>query len=132
METNETQAKHKFTQADLDQFTGTEHYYRYLLGLKLTDGVKFLADAAGAYWLLDIITSYQATDKIRREHFQVWELKLLPKAEGNPHAQPAVVTMKTDSDKPLMVRQEICYTDFPLESITLWLIDGVILLPSEY
>ncbi len=120
------------TATDLAQFYGTENYYRYLAGLKLTDGVKFMAEEAGAYWLLDIIASYQCKAKIRREHFQVWELKLLPRVKGNPNAQPAVVTMKTDSDRPLMVKQEIMYTDFPLDSITLWLIDGVILLTSEY
>jgi hypothetical protein len=35
-----------------------------------------MADEAGAYWLLDIIASYQTDAKIRREPFQVWELKL--------------------------------------------------------
>lgn len=40
------------------------------------DGVKYMADEAGAYWLLDIIASYQTDAKIRREPFQVWELKL--------------------------------------------------------
>ena len=120
------------TETDLNQFTGTSQYYTYMAGLKLTDGVKYIADEAGAYWLLDIIASYQTDAKIRREGFQIWELKLSPKVEGNPHAQPCVVTMKTDTDKPLLVKQELCYTDFPLDSITLWLIDGVILLPSEY
>lgn len=61
------------TETDLDHFTGTECYYRYLCGLRLTDGVKYLADEGGAYWLLDIIASYQPDAKIRRERFQVWE-----------------------------------------------------------
>jgi hypothetical protein len=122
------------TETDLSQFIGTSQYYTYMAGLKLTDGVKYLADNAGngCYWLLDIIASYQTDAKIRREPFQIWELKLTPKAEGNPHAQPCVVTMKTDTNQPNLVRQEIPYTDFPLDSITLYLIDGVILLTSEY
>ncbi len=53
------------TETDLNQFTGTECYYAYLVGLKLTDGVKFMADKAGAYWLLDIIASYQLNSKTR-------------------------------------------------------------------
>ncbi|MCH7559291.1 MAG: hypothetical protein IIB56_17810 [Planctomycetes bacterium] len=61
------------TETDLDQFTGTSQYYTYMAGLKLTDGVKYMADEAGAYWLLDIIASYQTDAKIRREPFQVWE-----------------------------------------------------------
>ena len=121
-------------QEALGQFIGTTQYYQYMAGLKLTDGVYYLAENAGngCYWLLDILASYQCDPKIRNEHFQVWELKLLPSVEGNEHAQPAVVTMKADSDKPELVKQEIMHTDFPLESITLYLIDGVILLTSEY
>lgn len=131
----ETETKPKLTQADLDQFIGTSCYYRYLFGLKLTDGVKYLADNAGggAYWLLDIIASYQTSKKVRGEGFQLWELKLVEKSK-DPHInnQPAVVTMKSDSDRPNIVRQTIMHTDFPLESVKLYLIDGVILLPSEY
>lgn len=119
------------TETDLNQFTGTTQYYLYLFGLKLTDGVKFMADEAGAYWLLDIISSYQHDPKIRREPFQIWELKLSPK-DTTTGRHPAVVTMKTDTNQPLLVKQEISHTDFPLASITLYLIDGVILLTSEY
>jgi len=122
------------TETDLNTFIGTTQYYRYIGGLKLTDGVKYLADEAGAYWLLDIIASYQmgnANAKIRREHFQVWELKLSPDNTTTGEHE-AVVTMKTDTNRPLLVEQQIEYTDFPLDSITLYLIDGVILLTSEY
>ena len=119
------------TETDLNSFCGTTQYFRYLCGLKLTDGVKYLADEAGAYWLLDIIASYQTDPKIRREPFQVWELTLSPKDKATGK-QAAVVTMKTDTKHPLLVKQEIEYTDFPLDSITLYLIDGVILLTSEY
>jgi len=119
------------TETDLNTFIGTTGYYRYLAGLKLTDGVKYLADEAGAYWLLDIIASYQLQDEIRREPFQVWELKLSPN-NATTGKYEAVVTMKTDTNRPLLVKQQIEYTDFPLDSITLYLIDGVILLTSEY
>ena len=44
---------------DLAQFTGTEAYYRYVGGTLLTDGTKYLANEAGAYWLMDLIASYQ-------------------------------------------------------------------------
>ena len=119
------------TETDLKHFTGTSCYYQYLCGLKLTDGVKYLADEAGAYWLLEIISSYQHDPRIRREPFQVWELKLSPdNATTGKHE--AVVTMKTDSNRPLMVKQQIEHTDFPLDTIELFLIDGVILLTSEY
>jgi hypothetical protein len=49
------------THAELRQFTGTDHWYKHTLNRKVlfTDGVKYLADQAGAYWLLDEITLIQ-------------------------------------------------------------------------
>ena len=108
------------TQSDLGQFIGTTQYFRHFLGLKYTDGVQYMAQAGGAFWLIDVIASYR-----RKEPFQVWELKVKPD-------NSCVVTMREDTDQPTKVRQEILYTDFPLENITLYLIDGVLLLPSEY
>lgn len=37
---------------NLSRFSGTEHYYRTHPGVLATDGAKYLADQAGAYWLL--------------------------------------------------------------------------------
>jgi hypothetical protein len=46
--------------ADLAQFSGTMDCHRFWLGITfLTDGVKYLADEARCYWLLDIIGSSQ-------------------------------------------------------------------------
>jgi hypothetical protein len=46
------------TQIDLSQFTGTENYYRHPFGKALfTDGVKYFAETAGAYWFIDIFPS---------------------------------------------------------------------------
>ena len=105
---------------DLEQFTGTENYYKHLFsGWCYTDGVKYLAEKSQAYWLIDAIFSYR-----RKEPFQVWTLT----KEGSK----AVLTMVEDTDLPEKVRQEIPYTDFPLASIKLYLIDKVLLLPSEY
>ena len=36
-------------EAELQQFIGTEQYYRYMGNVVLTDGTKYLADRAGAY-----------------------------------------------------------------------------------
>ena len=50
-----------FSLADLRQFTGTEQWYRHGLARNIlfTDGAKYLADEAGAYWLLDEIAFAQ-------------------------------------------------------------------------
>jgi len=109
---------------ELNQFTGTENYYKHWLGqIVYTDGVKYLVDKAGAYWLIDVIASYQPT--IKNVPFQVWVLKV--NADKSAEA-----TMYADADKPVLVKQAIKYTTFPLDEIKLWLIDGVLILPSEY
>ena len=107
------------TEQELRQFTGTEQWYKHYLGGLYTDGVQYMAGKAGAFWLLDVIFSYR-----RKEPFQIWTLKVKDRV--------GVVTMREDTGQPVKVRQEIPYTDFPLAEIKLYLIDGVLLLPSEY
>ena len=108
---------------DLRQFTGTEHYYRHFTGLVYTDGVRHLAERAGAYWLIDLVASYQ--HKLRSVPFQVWELRV-----NDDHS--ARITMREDDGQPLKVRQEIEYADFPLRSFEWYCIDKVMLLKNEY
>jgi len=107
--------------AGLAQCIGTEQYWKNeLLSFNYTDGIKFLWESCEAYWLLVAISSHQ-----RKEPFQLWELKV-----NKDHT--AVLTMKEDDGQPTLVEQEIPFTDFPLDTISLYLIDGVLLLPSEY
>ena len=110
----------------MNQAHGTEQYHKYspFPGYPVaTDGVIALAEAGGCYWLLDIIGSYQ-TDERLDSAFQVWELKV------NLGDCNAVVRGYNDTE--LIVTQEIPRTDFPLEELKLFLMDGVLLLPSEH
>ena len=119
------------TEADLGQFCGTTTYYSHPFGGYYTDGVHFLAERAGAYWLIDAIFSW--LPKTRKEEFQVWEL-----VHGNGGG--AMLTAE-DGNGHVIARQRIGYTDFPMPSVKLYLqrgsIDGehpawVLMLPSEY
>lgn len=116
---------------DLRQFTGSEQLHKNWLGLKFTDGIKYLVDAAQAYWLLDVIGSHLCTKKnLRGVPFLVARLVVKD--------SKAVFTMHTDwSDEnpekfPAVCRQRIPYTDFPLDEIKLYCIRGTVMLPSEY
>jgi len=97
---------------DLSQFTGTEHWYRHPLvkHFVYTDGIKFLAEQAQAYWLIDAIASYQPAlrKNSRLQEFQLWELKLNGKGG-------CTLTCQEDSDKPNVVEQKIGSTDFPFD-----------------
>ena len=110
----------------INQSTGTTQYYRFSpipTFPIITDGVKAVAEAAGCYWLLDVIGSYQHNKKLDKA-FQVWKL------EVNTAENSGVV--RGYNDTKLIITQEIPYTDFPLETFKLFLIDGIILLPNEY
>ena len=110
----------------INQATGTTAYHRFSLlpwFPIITDGVLALAEAAGCFWLLGIIGSYQDKRELDKE-FQVWTLAVNTEDHG------AVV--RGSNDTKLIVEQQVPYTDFPLGEIKLYLMDGVILLPSEY
>jgi hypothetical protein len=103
---------------DPSQFSGSEYYYKHFTGLLYTDGVQYLAETFGAYWLIDAIASYA-----RKEPFQLWELAV--------HENSATLTCREDSGLRPVVTQEIEYTDFP-ENIKLYVSNNVLMLPREY
>ena len=106
------------------QGTGSYHRFSPIPNFPVaTDGVIAMAEAAECFWLLDIIGSYQ-TDRNLDPGFQVWKL------EVNTEENSGVVHGYNDTE--LIITQDIPFTDFPLEEVKLYLIGGVILLPSEY
>lgn len=110
----------------LRQFTGTEEWYFHPLFRKYryTEGVKFLAGEAGAYWLLEKILSSQILPELKGEEFQLWKLTVDEK-------KTALLTC--DNGNGGIVYQEIIdTTDFPLDEIRFYFTDRVLLLPSEY
>jgi hypothetical protein len=68
------------TKADLMQFTGSERWYRHGLHRRIlfTDGAKYVADTAGAYWLLDEIALIQHDKRVAATAFQAWTLVVHP------------------------------------------------------
>ena len=61
---------------NLQLFCGTEQYYKHFLGIRYTDGVKYLAENAQCYCLIDAIASHQPiVNRIHRlTEFQLWFL----------------------------------------------------------
>ena len=113
-------------QADLRQFTGTETWFRHPLARKVlyTEGVQYVAEQGGAYWLLDALAFAQAIPAIAAEPFQFWTLTVRPN-------QTATLVCE-DGNGKVVHTQEIPFTDFPLDEIKFYFTDNVILLPSEY
>jgi hypothetical protein len=125
----------------LPHFHGTQQWHRYSPLFRqalLTDGVLFLCENAGAYWLADAICSHIFTDRKKfspqANPMQFWKLTVkdskatLTCRDGGKLGAPSIV----------LARQEIEYSDFPLDEIEVlasW--DGgmnayVLMLKSEY
>ena len=115
------------TKADLIQFTGSENWYRHSLvrDVLYTDGVRYVAETAGAYWLIDEIALAQRYEKrVAAEEFQHW--KLTVKAD-----QTATLACD-DGNGNAVYSKKIEFTDFPLEEIVFYCANNTIMLPSEY
>ena len=109
---------------ELSQFTGSETFYQHKmfhLSVKLTEGCHFVRSNHSAYWLFDLICSYQP--QLQDEPFQVWQL--------TKQGEDACTIVCTDGNSNHLISQYIPFTDFPFD-ITIWLVGGICLLPSEY
>ena len=110
--------------SELAQFTGTTQWFKNLMfpNFRYTDGVKYLAEKAGAYWLIDYIFSNQVSP-VKEQPFQVWKISV----------NDNVGFIKVEDGNYNVVKEfKIPFTDFPLEEYTLWFTDNVLLLKSEY
>jgi hypothetical protein len=111
----------------LAQFTGSEHFFRHGLvcHIVFTEGVKYVADAAGAYWLLDEIALAQKFQQsVMAEDFQVWDLRVV--------ADRSAVLVCGDRNGHEVCSKRIKWTDFSTPSIRFYVCNGTILLPCEY
>jgi hypothetical protein len=125
--------------SDLQQFTGDDVRYAHLLNRRViyTPGVRHVAEAGQAYWLIDAIASHIGAPPMRRaiarderiDWMHFWTLKVRSD-------RSAALTARADKGERPFVRQSIVYTDFPLDRIDIWAaFDGAhwtLYLPSEH
>lgn len=121
--------------ATLPQFTGTTQYYKYpffSITVFLTEGAYYLVKEAECHWLIDAILSHQINPEISNhpelQSLQFWKLNVRDD-------DSASLWCEWDKDQ-IVETQEIAYTDFPLDTFTLYCSPTtqgcVIYLPSEY
>ena len=117
----------KLDPATMAQFTGSETFYRFDLrgDVLITEGVKYVADTVGAYWLLDAICIANAYEtKIRAEDFQLWVLSV---------NEDSTATLTCDDGNGKVVYQQtLDFPDFPHPGIKLYFYNAMISLRSEY
>jgi hypothetical protein len=121
----QTETEASKLESSLASFTGSlERYRHWTRRFVFTPGVKYLADFAQAWWLIDLIASHCRHPRLQGEAFQVWKLNVAP-----DHSATLLIE---DGNDHLLLKLSIHFTDFPLSTVTLWLIDDTLLLPSEY
>lgn len=147
MESTKTNAEKAEAVREYERYcNGTNEWHKNIFGLVYTDGIKFLADTCGAYWLIDLVESYQP--KLQNAPFQIWRV-VAPGTElegyTSPHDRWLVEAW---SDTPgfkgeeglspscCLVVQEIEYSDFPRElcegsGFQFYVENGVALLKGE-
>lgn len=117
----------KITSSELAQFSGTDNYYRYH-SLLLTDGAFYLAERAECFWLMDVIWSHAIEKRwYGNEDFITCKLTV----------QDSVgEVVFDDGNGKVLVTQHIPFTDFPLNTIQVFIVRGdrnlVVMLPGEY
>ena len=114
------------SQSDLNQFTGTEQWYRHWAGgnFLFTNGIKHVAEAGGAFWLIDEIAFAQKIRAVAFEEFQTWKLTVTSE-------RSATLACQNGKLNPIW-QKSIPFTDFPLTEILMYFTDNVLLLPGEY
>lgn len=115
---------------NLAQFIGTENYHHYPFVGNITDGVKYLAENARCYWLLDYIGSQRINPKIAR--YLKKESFLCIKIELQKNNSARIII--DDGNNNVLHKEDIAFTDFPLDKITLFYDNNnhVLMLNTEY
>lgn len=116
---------------DLANYYSTLGYLRHRIlpvgpGLLLTDGAKYVAEKAGAWWLMDRVLLGAPEWLLEGDGFCIIEL-LVKDSKGK--------LIVENGDGGLLHDEDIKYTDFPEPGIRFFLQDGsepVLMLQSEY
>jgi hypothetical protein len=102
------------------RYNGTDNYWKHPLGLVYTDSVKAFCIEHQAYWTIDVVASYLPT--LRHYPFLVIYFDV-------DESRCSFYAIE-DTGEPDIIRQEIEYTDLKV-SIRLYLIDGILMFPSD-
>ena len=112
--------------ATVAQFTGTAQYCRVARQFVITDGVKYLAQSAACFWVIDAAISH-----LLEIGTCDWFVLVRTEVSGS-----SAVMIYEDGNGAEHARQEIAYTDLALSSVRFYAIwdseRWVIMLPSEY
>lgn len=88
-----------------------------------TDRVRDFVEQQKAFWAIDLIASYQMEAKLKKEEFQNWKII---SNEGK------FVAICNDGNGKVLVRQNGEFTTLKEGEYDFFLINNVLMFPSEY
>ncbi len=129
----------ELSESDLRRFTGGDVRYRHAFNRAViyTEGVQFVAERGGAYWLIDEIAIHLDSSAFRKAAARDDRIGLIHFWKLAVNAdRSAELTARADSPDEPFIREQIPFTDFPLDEADIWAAhdteNWVLLLPSEY
>ena len=114
------------TSKHIEDFKPTAMWHRHPANSRIfySDGIKFLADSASCWWLVDDIVSAQTFGMISASKFQIWILEKTGK-------KSAVLRCESEHGT-ILFKKTVCYTEFPLPRVVIYVVGKTIMLASEY
>lgn len=121
-ELNKVKQSSEELKSNLEQFFGTENYFKNpLIKYTYTDGVKYFAEQAGAYWLLQEINGLYVN--LGSPYF----INIVVKSNKNK-----ADIIVDDGNGNVLKKKHIGFTDLPKGEWQFFLQSNVLMLPSEY
>lgn len=110
--------------AELRQFTGTTQYHYNPLypWMQYTDGVKYFANKAGAYWFLDVVGT-ELRNLTKKEQFMTVDY-IVRDGKGQ--------ILVTDGNDTVLWNRSSIFTDTPEGVYRFFLQHNVFMLNTEY
>ncbi|MCE3239141.1 MAG: hypothetical protein K0R24_2122 [Gammaproteobacteria bacterium] len=123
----------KFSLDQLEHFTGCDELFKHwLCRMHYTEGVKYLADETGSYWLIDEIAFIILSRLLKKNKDWFYLIELSVKRDRS------MVISISDGDGNTYLKHPVLWTDFPIidETVRLYLCESeenyCLMLPSEY
>ena len=116
--------------SELNNFYGSMAYYKANIfsNIVITEGVRYFCDICECYWLLDEAIIYALRELSKKYSFLIVEFKVTNK-RGTTY-----IEVKEDSNTELLFKRRTkdLLNKIPMGEYKFYLIDNVMLLPSEY
>jgi hypothetical protein len=121
----------KELELELKQFSGSENIYTLpLFGTKYTEGILHLVNKANCFWLLTD-SSIMGKSLLDKSYFITIDFKRFETSQQDILKKEAIITYGDGNDN-ILESHSYDFTDFPLDELRLFFVDGTLMLPNEY